>query len=180
MSIIFTVFVLRMHHASEYTAPVPPKLYDFMTKKLARLVGLRKKVLAYQLGRSKPHPNANFNKMVISPSPIANLMGPANLNKYADNSNIPTCSRLNCYRVSELNSYKSKDKLSSSFDQVNDEINIKTKTESDKTDIQNDWKLCALIFDRLLFWIFGLITSSSSLSILFIIPLFNYMNHKSN
>jgi hypothetical protein len=143
-----------------------------MTKKLARLLGLKQKVIAYQEGRNKPHPSTN--KIIMSPSPIANLMGPGN-------PNMPTCSRLNCYRVSELNNYKSRDRLSSSYDQFNDEVNNSNiRSENDKTDIQNDWKLCAIVFDRLLFWIFALLTLSSSLTILFITPLFNYVNHKTH
>ena len=37
--------------------------------------------------------------------------------------------------------------------------------------LQNEWKLIALIFDRLLFWIFTLVTLISSIILLVIVPL---------
>jgi hypothetical protein len=46
----------------------------------------------------------------------------------------------------------------------------KQKLEEDRNEIINEWKLMALIMDRLLFWLFAWLTILSTLLCLIIIP----------
>lgn len=44
ISIILTVFVLQLHHANEFSIEVPSSIYNFLTNKVAYLIGFTSKV----------------------------------------------------------------------------------------------------------------------------------------
>jgi nicotinic acetylcholine receptor len=131
LSIAFTIFVLELHHSTQYSPRISPRVFNFLTVRLAPKIGLRDVVARFR----------------VSQTHLANR---ARL-------------RLDDFEREEMDRARDEARLGVKKDNADIEEGIRV--------IQSEWKLAALIVDRLLFWIFALLTTSMSVAMLVVVPL---------
>ena len=194
MSIILTVLVLSLHHHGHHAPPVVPlKLYMFMTSKVAHLVGMKTTVERYESIRNKGdkmscrngliHPKKQHHTFKNADSLVMN----SNVNEmstYHKNSDSPILPH-HTYRAKSSSTIISDSKLKHDLNKIdfktlNDSLSLFNKNLSAyqskqkfihlNKSLSNQWKLVALILDRVLFWTFTTLTFVSSIILLVIVP----------
>ena len=85
MSIILTVVVLQLHHAGQFAPIIPHNFYDFMTKKVAKFIGMSKTVSRYEANRSiidKKKRNSSVNNPIKNNHLLEDIENDLNSMKY--------------------------------------------------------------------------------------------------
>ncbi len=165
ISIVVTIFILEVHHATQYAPHVPRKLYAFLTRHLALRIGLGAVITRFETSQN--------NATILSQMTAYNLLRSSDPNQSNKSSNggeeeeIEGVSLLQRSCTNALNSHRSK-------------LLMQRKLLADHEDmvreIRNEWKLVALIVDRVLFWVFMVLTGTSSVLLLVIIPVMKNLN----
>jgi nicotinic acetylcholine receptor len=159
LSIVLTIFILEVHHATQYAPHCPQRLYSCLAKTIAPRIGLRDLVARFETSQN--------NASILSQMTTYDLMdsegGAANAAANEHDGLLlhdGAGSGSHQSRKTKLLMHK---KLLADYEHMVREI-------------RNEWKLMALIVDRVLFWVFMVLTGVSSILLLVVIPLLKNMN----
>ena len=227
MSIVLTVFVLQLHHTTQYSPRIPIRMYRVFTRVIACMIGMQNVVGRFE--RLQKTIESNSCRLAAAASLLD--LSSENENEYEEEKET-------CYQFSELNisglakcdseSSQILDSLrsfnASNYSKLNmnnegghdsmspkdqqlrpcgsrqvkrrrkskslkicierleklEKFNPPSSNDDNDDDkkniIKNEWKLIALIVDRVLFWVFSVLILVSSVAILFVVPLLKNAN----
>lgn len=178
ISIILTVLLSRLHNASNYAPVMSRTFYNFMTRKAAFMVGMSDTVKRYE-NQTKMYNNKVLKKKKLQDKKlIESVKKNERLNQEGDNRQ----ERIQCknnyqhFVISQNNlSHYRDDDLTKNIKKLRTEVKTLLSKDSEECNlVSNEWKLVALIVDRLLFWLFFIVTFSSSTFLLFILPVLKH------
>lgn len=173
LSIVLTVFVLQLHHVGPHQKPVPRWIRRVVIGYIARGLCMQSHIESY-----------GFSVDVDSPPPRQQRREEMCLTTFMDNSDFrdsPNCNggmgNRGIIRESDSRDKYGRithDPENVTYDKISKHLKIlvsKHDLDDDYQVIINEWRLVALIMDRLLFWIFFLCSTLSSVSILVFQPM---------
>lgn len=178
ISIILTVIVLQVHHKSIFTPAIPKNFYHFMTRKIARVIGMHNTVERYEALSISSTKNKCTHLRESPCNSITRTSSMINRNLLTLDQNTRRTSKVentddnlnnqewcdHCVAVCATETALI-DNMNKIFEKLNFTANENKQTE---------WKLIALIIDRLLFWGFTIMTLISSLLLLIILPVLKH------
>ena len=189
-SIILTVFILQLHYATEFKMEISRFFYNVTTKKIAWLVGLSEVVNNFEIKHNlktnselldfdDDQDDSSFlcsciytTEKPIKRNALINKTKPMNSYKY-DNTTF-------CGNIKEFDFSKSTANLNGNERvwkkhyetlQLPSKLNDAIESDKKRLKINSEWKLVAMILDRLLFWIFFVVTTLSSSILLLVFPI---------
>lgn len=175
LSIMLTVFILQLHHAGpSQRRRVPTWIRQLFVSHIAPALGLRHQTA----GQCRPIQTVVDQAVLLSTWPCrrtrtSNSVDPEVGTASAGGGYIPLAVR--SVRESAVDRTSSQPtKRTDRDDLITRHIKLyldRHRAEQEFEDIISEWRLMALIFDRLMFWIFSVGTALSTIFILIILPL---------
>lgn len=174
-SIILTVLVLHINHSSIFSSKASRRFYYFMTRKVANLINMKSCVKQFEKNKIKKSliitdkkRDASLRYSTTLSDSIKNHHNKHEFilrkNNRITGDNYMTKIEILCNSCKDLHA---KEKLLlKNICQICDIL-----AEDSINDTLHEWKLIALILDRLLFCFFSIFTIISSVFLLFIIPI---------
>ena len=225
MSIVLTILILKLHHATPYAPKISRPVYYWITRKLAACLGMSHAISRFERSqvefssRSKLNTISSeelaefkdFSDRLLDPETLR-LTRPEAVKEGAENLldvfSMPLTDDANSSEASaapskfkppkakkkvSMDNFKNKfsdrdkERAPASLKMIRNSINKnlleiqKAKTRlAEHEDLRNnkkeEWKLMALILDRVLFYIFSTLSLVSSVVLLFIIPILKNLN----
>ena len=180
ISIILTVLLSRLHNASNYVPVMSRSFYHFMTRKAAFMVGMSDTVKRYEHQTKINQDNKAFKKKKTQDVKLTETIDKNEKSYQGDENHERTQCKNNIYQhliISHKNSnhHHKDDELTKNIKKLRTEVKTLLSKDSEESNlVSNEWKLVALIVDRLLFWLFFIVTLSSSTFLLLILPVLKH------
>lgn len=185
LSIILTVFILHLHYATTFLPRVSPRLYKVFAQRIAPWVNMTKEVERYEesirlrrvsIGDSGRLMSTGSTTMTTMTQSEHRLLGEYNSlcysfrmakKKSVVEEHDPVCSnKVFSKPIKELNGL---------VDKLNQVLIRNSKSENFMEE-KNEWKLIAMILDRMMFWFFTIMTILSSIVLLLIVPMLKHFD----
>lgn len=187
VSIVLTVLMSQIHHATPYSPAMSRGFYNFMTKRVAKHIGMSNTVMRFEKNILKL---SNGNEKVDAeeaPKVVYLKQNPPNEPQVKSNG---------------IDALTFDSRMQKSFPEENKELGwlryeIKQNTKmlrslradmkqlltkgvvcdsATTTKTADEWKLIGIIFDRILFWLFTLLTFLPSSFLLILLPVMKNNN----
>ena len=224
MSIVLTVFVLQLHHATQYAPRIPRDIYYIFTRIIAYAVGMKSVVLRFESSQRKLEAKSQIRKSVHydtndrfikvesinqvkelnvthelrnETAAVTASLNDVNSNQIFSNFHLTTternrdsipfidgeelsssgvetrevCSRCKRARLTSDVNERGFEGLKNFLAKLHDISSQAEDANDDVIMIKNEWKIIALIVDRVLFCVFSLLTFVSSVLLLVVLPL---------
>ncbi|XP_013393012.1 neuronal acetylcholine receptor subunit non-alpha-2 isoform X2 [Lingula anatina] len=183
LSIVLTVFVLQLHHASPNQKPVPEWVKRIVFGVLARITGMRGAITT--TGPYHLHDDIVKDDVCLTTflendnNENATCNGGFQIQVDSVHHNNASQDRLNRTHsmrgsLRHLHNNHNSENKGMTYDKISKHLKLlvqKQDFEDQYLEIVNEWRLVACVIDRFLFWTFLLITTVSTLTILVIVPI---------
>jgi nicotinic acetylcholine receptor len=181
VSIVLTVLLSQIHHATAYSPEMSRSFYKVMTRKVAKYIGMTHTVSRFEKNILKLNPVKRKSSFLSKTSRLSYLEhAPTNFKQTSSVKIYPIESlsmNNSCYSkeynliIHELNKNgKMLKNLRSDMKKILENAVVDTKTA-------DEWKLIGIIIDRILFWFFTILTFLPTVVLLIILPVMkNHLN----
>jgi nicotinic acetylcholine receptor len=173
LSIAFTIFVLELHHSTRYAPQMSRRLFHFLTLRLAPKIGLKNVVTRFQVSQSNALLRAKLNAQEkMEATAAACNSGGGGGSERQRRSRTPTQIQMQSNHIAFAT-------FESGRSQAQERLNLMRQLaeHEDTIDlIQREWKLVAIIIDRLLFRVFSSLTVIFSVILLALVPFLKNTN----
>lgn len=179
ISIVLTVLMSQIHHATPYSPDMSRSFYNLMTRRVATYIGMSNTVMRYEKNILKLNQETADSKKKASKVVYLKQQKPFNNEPQQVRSNGINALYGDSKEVSWLRYEISRNtrmlrSLREDMKQLLAQGLVCDTTSNTKT--ADEWKLIGIILDRILFWLFTLLTFLPSSFLLILLPVMKNNN----
>jgi nicotinic acetylcholine receptor len=177
LSIALAIFILELHHATKYAPRASRKFYNYLTKKLAPRIGLQDVIFRFEISQTNSAIRAKMCAEELDNSHEESTVSSARM-RIASRRYQPLVfgGRESPLHYSYMNLHRTEAALRSPAEERLSQKKQLAENDDNISQIISEWKLIALIIDRLLFRVFATLTVVSSVVLLVVIPVLKNAN----